>query len=292
MGPSRAQVVHNPVGTAPGLLFREEAKCFFVLPGVPYEMKAIVDGGIIPFLKTHVTGAHLRHLTLRTTGIAESVLARQIGPVDEFLGAATLAFLPSPTGVRLRVTIKGTSATHVDAEITRIEQILRSRAGKYIYGTGTEEIEEVLGRILTERKLTLAVAESCTGGLIADRITNVSGSSVYFERGIVAYSNRTKVQLLAVPDELIARHGAVSEEVAIAMAAGIRASAGTDLAISTTGIAGPSGGSEAKPVGLVWIGFADAHESIAVRHQFGGPRRVIKERASQAALDLLRKKLL
>ncbi len=289
MVPSAAQVVHNPVGTAPGLLFRDGPKCFFVLPGVPYEMKAIVDGGIVPFLEKQVTGAVIRHLTLRTTGIAESLLARQIGPVEEFLRGATLAFLPSPTGVRLRVTVKGTGAAEVDREVGRIELFLRERAGKYVYGTGTEEIEEVLGRELTSRRLRLAVAESCTGGLIADRITNVSGSSAYFERGVVAYGNGTKVRDLGVPEEAIERYGAVSEEVAVAMAAGVRA--GCDLGLSTTGIAGPTGGSESKPVGLVWIGYADAQESLAVRFQFGGPRRVIKERAAQAALDLLRKKL-
>jgi len=292
MVPSLAEVVHNPLGTAPGLLFRDGRKCFFVLPGVPYEMKAIVDGGIVPFLRGQVRDAVIRHLTLRTTGIAESMLARQIGPVEEFLGGATLAFLPSPTGVRLRVSVRGTDERAVESEVKRIEDFLRARVGKYVYGTGADEIEELIGRWLTERNLTLAVAESCTGGLIADRLTNVGGSSAYFDRGVVAYSNRTKVRLLGVSEDTIARHGAVSEEVAAEMAAGVRTSAGTDLGLSTTGIAGPTGGSESKPVGLVWIGYADARETVAVRFQFGGTRRIIKERASQAAFDLLRKKLL
>ncbi|MEK7672162.1 MAG: CinA family protein, partial [Bacteroidota bacterium] len=160
------------------------------------------------------------------------------------------------------------------------------------YGTGEEELEEAIGKILTEKKLTLAIAESCTGGLVASKITDVSGSSNYFERGIVTYSNLSKVELLGVPEELIRRHGAVSKEVAEAMAAGVRRIARTDIGISTTGIAGPTGATPDKPVGLVWVGYSDTETTFAMRYQFGGQRTLVKERAAQAALELVRRKLL
>jgi len=290
--PQSAEVLSNPVGSAPGLFFRQERKCFFVMPGVPYEMKAIVDGSIIPFLKRHGVDTVIRHLTLRTSGIAESVLAKHIGPVEKFLGAATLAFLPSPTGVRLRITVRGTENTSVEADVSRIETYLRSRIGKYVYGTGADELEEVLGQLLAGKKLTIAVAESITGGLVTDRLTNVSGSSTYFERGVIAYSNQSKTQLLGVPPGIIEAHGAVSSEVAKAMASGVRSISGADIGLATTGIAGPTGGTDLKPVGLVWVGYADSRGEIAIHHQFGGQRRIIKERASQAALEMVRRRLL
>jgi nicotinamide-nucleotide amidase len=173
-----------------------------------------------------------------------------------------------------------------------VEGRIRDRAGKYVYGTGDQELEQVVGALLAGRGLTLSVAESCTGGQIAGRITDVSGSSAFFERGIVAYSNRSKVDLLGVPEELLNRTGAVSKDVAEAMAQEIRARAGTTFGLSTTGIAGPTGGTADKPVGLVWIGIADADGAIALKFTFAGERTLIKERASQAALELLRRRIL
>jgi len=290
MMPRKAKLIPNPIGTAAGFRFEENGRYFFVLPGVPYEMKEMIDQSVIPFLETKVTGSVIRHLTVRTTGIAESVLAQQLGNIDEILQGARLAFLPSATGVRMRITVHDTNAGSADRRITEIDQHIRARVQKYIYGTGDEELEEVLGRILTERKLTIAVAESCTGGLIADRITNVSGSSNYFERGVIAYSNRSKTELLGIPKELLDRHGSVSKEVAEAMAAGVRRTAGTDIGISTTGIAGPTGGTPEKPVGLVWIGYSDAHETLALKFNFGDNRIRTKERAAQAAMELVRRR--
>jgi nicotinamide-nucleotide amidase len=254
MVPAKANVIPNPVGTAAGFLFTEQNKICIVLPGVPYEMKAMIDETVIPYLAKKVTGSAIRHLTLRTTGVPESILAHKIGNLDEILSGARLAFLPSPTGVRMRITVQDRDTQTAERRVHDVERRIRARVQKYIYGTDEEELEEVVGRILTKRKLTLAIAESCTGGLIADRITNVSGSSAYFDRGVVAYSNRSKVELLGVPNELIEKHGAVSKEVAEAMADGIRRKAKADIGISTTGIAGPTGGSDEKPLGLVWIG--------------------------------------
>ncbi len=299
MFPRKAKLVPNPVGTAGGMLFRESVpsgeennKFFFVLPGVPYEMKEMVDRTIIPYLSTKVTNSVICHLTLRTAGISESMLAATLGNVEEILQGAKLAFLPSPTGVRLRITVQEKDKTSADRLVHEVERRIRAKVQKFIYGTGEEELEEGIGKILTEKKLTLAIAESCTGGLIASKITDVSGSSNYFERGIVTYSNQSKVELLGVPEELIRRHGAVSKEVAEAMAAGVRRIARTDVGISTTGIAGPTGGSAEKPVGLVWIGYSDAESTFAIRFNFGDGRRRVKERAAQAALELLRRKLL
>lgn len=292
MIPERARLFPNPVGTAVGMLFEEQGKSFFVLPGVPYEMKEMIDQSVIPMLAPKVSGSAIRHLTLRTTGISESLLAAQLGTVEELLDGGKLAFLPSATGVRLRITVHEREAALADRKLREIEQRIRAKVQKYIYGTGEEELEEVLGRLLAERKLTIAVAESCTGGLIADRITNVSGSSNYFERGVVTYSNRSKIELLGVPEELIKTHGAVSREVAEAMAVGVRRLAGTDIGISTTGIAGPTGGTPEKPVGLVWIGYSDAEGTLALKFNFGNHRLRTKERASQAALELVRRKVL
>lgn len=290
--PEKATILPNPVGSAAGMLFEENGKWFFVLPGVPYEMKAIIDQSVIPTLAQKVVGSVIRHLTLRTTGISESLLSSQLGSIDELIEGATLAFLPSPTGVRLRISVYDRDEATADRRIREIEGRVRAKVQKYIYGVDDEELEEVVGRILREKGLTLAVAESCTGGLIADRITNVSGSSDYFERGVIAYSNKSKTSLLGVPEELIATHGAVSKEVAEAMAVGIRRVAGTDISVSTTGIAGPTGETPEKPLGLVWIGYADARETFALKFTFGDQRRLVKERAAQAALELVRRGVL
>jgi nicotinamide-nucleotide amidase len=292
MVPRKAELIENPVGTAAGFLFKNGLKRFIVLPGVPYEMKEMIDRSVIPLLAPIADGMCLRHRTLRTTGIAESVLAERLGDIDTLLGGAKLAFLPAPTGVRLRITVLDATPEDAERRVREVEQRIRDRADRFIYGVEKEELEEVLGRILSERKLTIAVAESCTGGFILNKLTNVSGSSAYVERGVVTYSNRSKIELLGVSDELIRMHGAVSKEVAEAMATGIRRVAGTDIGLSTTGIAGPTGGTDEKPVGLVWIGYASKGETVAVEHHSGGSRALIKERSSQTALELVRRRLL
>ena len=292
MVPRTATVFLNPAGTAPGLGLEKEGKILVILPGVPYEMREIMLESIVPYMAKRTTLPPIIHRTLRTTGIPESALARQIGPLDETMKGATLAFLPSPRGVRLRITIQHDNPMLAEKRAQAIEEELRSRIGKYIYGRDEEELQDVVGRLLAERGLTIATAESCTGGLIANWLTHVSGSSAYFERGVVAYSNQSKVDLLGVPDTLIAAHGAVSREVAEAMARGIREAANTDIGLSTTGIAGPTGGTADKPVGLVWIGFCDGSETLALEFHFGDERIRTKERASQAALEIVRRRIL
>ena len=293
--PRGCTVIQNRRGTAPGYLFEHQGRYFIVMPGVPFEMKAMVEEFVAPFFAHRSTGTVIRHRTLKTTGIGESFLAEQIGDVSKIfppISGVTLAFLPSPLGTRLRISVRAKTATQAEEAIQEAEEKIRARASKYIYGADEEELEEVVGRSLTERKLTLSVAESCTGGLIADRITNVPGSSNYFERGVIAYSNQSKADELAVPFALIREHGAVSREVAEAMAFGIRTKSGTDIGLSTTGIAGPSGGTSEKAVGLVWIGYSDNGGTFALQFNFGDDRRRVKERASQAALELVRRKLL
>ena len=293
--PRSCTVVQNARGTAPGYFFDRDGKFFVVMPGVPFEMKGMMEEFVVPFLAKRGTGAVIRHRTLKTTGIPESLLAHHIGDVDRLFDRdanITLAYLPSPMGVRLRISAKGETGGEVETRIKEVETRLREKAGKYIYGIDEEELEHVVGKMLTERKLTLAVAESCTGGLITDRMTDVPGSSQYFERGAVSYSNDSKHTDLGVPLSLLRQHGAVSKEVAEAMAFGIRVTANVDIGISTTGIAGPTGGSPDKPVGLVWIGYSDRNQTIALRFSLGEDRRRIKERAAQAALELVRRKLL
>lgn len=293
--PRGCKVIQNLNGTAPGYLFERGGKYFIVMPGVPFEMKAMIQDFVVPFFAERASGLVIRHHMLKTTGIGESFLAEQIGNVNGLFApnsGVSLAFLPSPIGTRLRITARGKSIAEVNETIRIVEEKIRAKAGKYIYGTNEDELEHIVGRLLTERRLALAVAESCTGGLITDRLTNVSGSSNYFERGAITYSNASKMAELGVPEVLIRQHGAVSREVAEAMAFGIRVKANTDIGISTTGIAGPTGATAEKPVGLVWIGYSDRSETLALKFNFGDDRRRVKERAAQAALELVRRKLL
>ncbi|MEK6756370.1 MAG: competence/damage-inducible protein A [Bacteroidota bacterium] len=293
--PRSCAVIQNFHGTAPGYLFEQPGKYFIVMPGVPFEMKAMMQDFVLPFFAKRASGMVIQHRTLKTTGIGESFLAEQIGNVDDLFppnSSVTLGFLPSPTGTRLRITARATSIAEAKANIQGVEEKIRGRAGKYVYGVDDEEMEQIIGRLLTERKLAIAVAESCTGGLIADRITNVPGSSNYFERGVITYSNESKAAELSVPLAFIQKYGAVSREVAEAMAFGVRKKANTDIGLSATGIAGPTGGTPEKPVGLVWIGYSDRSETLALRFNFRDDRRRVKERAAQAALELVRRRLL
>jgi nicotinamide-nucleotide amidase len=192
----------------------------------------------------------------------------------------------------MRITVVDADRRAAEERIGRIESHIRVKAGSYVYGTGEEDLEEVVGKMLRERRLKIAVAESCTGGLIGHKLTDVPGASGYLDRVVVAYSNVSKTDLLGVPPGLIEQHGAVSREVAEAMASGVRTRAGADIGISTTGIAGPDGGSPEKPVGLVWIGYSDAATTSAAEFRFGTERLIVKERAAQAALDRVRRGLL
>jgi nicotinamide-nucleotide amidase len=290
--PEGCKIIPNKHGTAAGMLFERENKYFVVMPGVPFEMKPMVDDYLIPFFKNHNKNNVIIHRTLNTTGITESALSELLGDISQLTSCTGLAFLPAPTGVKLRISAKGSNRILVQKIVDDVEFKIRVKAETYIYSVGNEALEEVVTKLLTDNNLTIAVAESCTGGLIADRITNVSGSSKYFDRGVVAYSNKSKVELLNVPEDVISSFGAVSKETAEAMAEGVRKSSKTNIGLSTTGIAGPTGGTEEKPVGLVWIGYSDDKKTIAERFYFGDDRFRVKIRTSQAALNIIRKQLL
>jgi nicotinamide-nucleotide amidase len=295
MVPRTCTAIRNKNGTAPGMMFETDGKYFFSMPGVPYEMRGMVDDFLVPFFRAKRLDAVVLHRTLKTTGIAESLLAEKIGSVRDVIGddgTVTLAFLPNPLGTKLRITVREKNLEAAEDKIRLAEAAIRAKAEQYIYSSDERGLEDVINALMRERSLTLCTAESCTGGMIADRLTNVSGASEFFLRGFVTYSNLSKTEELGVDPAIIEQYGAVSRECAEAMARGAREVARTDVALSTTGIAGPTGGSPEKPVGTVWIGYSDLESTFALKFNYADVRTRFKERASQAALELLRRKIL
>ncbi len=285
--------LENPVGAAVGLWHAaDDGRLIALLPGIPEEMKAIFDASVEPRLEAQSGVGEVHHRTLVTAGIAETQLQERLGDLSDALGTDVhLAYLPSTSGVRLRLSADATE-TDAHARLDEVEAVLRERAGRYIIGTGDVTLEEALGNLLRTQGATIAAAESATGGLIGHRLTGVSGSSDYFLGSIVAYANLAKQEVLGVTDEALREHGAVSEAVAEQMAAGTREALGATVGISTTGIAGPTGGTEEKPVGTVWVGYADASGARARRFQFVEDRALNKELFASAALERARRGLL
>ncbi|OGF04597.1 MAG: competence/damage-inducible protein A [Candidatus Edwardsbacteria bacterium RIFOXYD12_FULL_50_11] len=292
MVPDRAAVLFNPEGTAPGLLFKKGKKILILMPGVPREMRAIFAGSLKERLAGLSCGMKINMLTLRTTGIPESVIAEKLAPFEKCLAKGTLAYLPTRLGVDLRLTMSGKDASQISAKLQELSAKIKQLLGNVIYGQDDETMEQAVGRLLKEKKLTLTTAESCTGGLIADRITDVPGSSVNFLGSVIAYSNVLKEKMLGVKSQTLRLHGAVSKETAIEMANGVRGRLGSDLGLTITGIAGPAGGTDKKPVGLVFMAVAGPKGTMVEERRFLGQRRHIKESATQAALNMLRLYLL
>ncbi|QQS34640.1 MAG: competence/damage-inducible protein A [Ignavibacteriales bacterium] len=292
--PVIADVIRNKYGTAPGLWIEQDKKIFVVMPGVPFEMKEMMSSFVLPRLKeiNKDPKVYFKRKTLQTTGIGESVLFEKLGDLDELLNGAKLAFLPSQYGVKLRITAKEKSSELAANKVSEVEQKIRGKAGRYIYASGEESLEEVVARMLKERGMKISVAESCTGGNLSNLLTNISGSSNYFERGVISYSNGSKVELLKVNEDTIAQYGAVSLEVARQMAEGIKSISGTDLGIAITGIMGPTGATTGKPVGLAYIGLCDDKVCTAKEFIFGDDRVLNKQRTTQAALEMIRRYLL
>ncbi len=290
MVPQEAELIDNPVGTAPGMLFRRRKTLIFVLPGVPREMQAMMQEFVVPFLKKQGRLEPIRVWQYRTTGIAESRIYQICQDILEEFRDYEVAFLPKFTGVDIRVAVKAASPNA--GRFAEFETELYRRIGTYIYTQGEEELEAVVGRLLKEKGLTIAVAESCTGGLVQERITNVSGSSEYFMGGMVAYSNESKMKFLGVREASLKTHGAVSDVVAREMAVGVREAMGTGIGVSTTGIAGPTGATPEKPVGLIYIGLSAGETLLARRFVFTNDRRLNKELGAQAALEMVRRYLL
>ncbi|MGH7427281.1 MAG: competence/damage-inducible protein A, partial [Candidatus Methylomirabilaceae bacterium] len=290
--PAGAQVIPNKRGTAPGLIVPVGQRTIFMFPGVPHEMEGLVADGLVPWLEARTQGDVIRSRVLRIAGLGESVVEERVR--DLIHGSnPTVAPLAKLGEVHLRITAKGTAdATAV--LIAETEAGLRARLGDAVFGTDDESLHEATARLLIERGLTLALAESCTGGLVASRLTEMSGASAFLKAGFIPYSNDAKIRDLGVPQTMIAEHGAVSAEVAAAMASGARHQAGADVGLAITGIAGPTGGTPTKPVGLIYLAAAIDTDATTVDLHLGAglSRHVIRHLAAQAAINLLRLTLL
>jgi nicotinamide-nucleotide amidase len=285
--PSGAQVLPNRQGTAPGLALDHDGKLVLLLPGPPRELKPMFEEYVLPVLEKHF-GGHTRFVcrTFKVVGLAESIVEEKVAPPLADLEDVELGYSAKMGEVEVRII------SHLKTTADEAERRIRAALGDNVYGAGADRLEEVVVKMLTAAHKTIAVAESCTGGMLANRITNVSGSSEVFVNGCVTYSNESKIRLLGVREETLKAHGAVSKEVAREMAEGIRTRGGTDFGISTTGIAGPTGGTREKPVGLVYIGFATAERSEVQRHVLTFDRETFKFFVSQYALDSVRRKLI
>jgi len=291
--PRASLVVRNPVGTAPGFILSRDRKTVIALPGVPTEMKAMAEQTVFPYLAARVRPegtAVICSRVLRLAGIGESQAEAEI--TDLVKGQnPTVAPLAKTFEVHLRLTARAPDRSAAEGLIAPIEAEIRKRLGQHIYGADGETLEMIVGHLLRRAGKTLAVAESCTGGLIGHRITNVPGSSDYLLASLVTYSNDAKVKLLGVSPETLAEHGAVSAETAREMAQGVREACGAGIGLSVTGIAGPTGGTPTKPVGLTYVGLADAAGVMAEEYRLRGDRPTVKERAAQMALYLLYRRL-
>ena len=292
--PEGATVIENRLGTAPALWVEANGHLAILLPGVPKEMKALMEQEVVPRLLSRADApAHgrtiTRSLTVRTTGIGESAIADILGEYEKQIGTTTLAFLPSTSGTDLRLTAWDMPHEQADAALRKAADWLRGKLEPRVYGENDADLAAVVLGLLRDRGATLAVAESCTGGLLGARLTAVPGASAVFLGGVVAYHNDAKLQLLGVSADDLAASGAVSEAVARQMARGIARVTGADAAIAITGIAGPDGGTPEKPVGTTWIGIAWKDTERAFTATLPGDREDVRERAAQYALDWLRR---
>jgi len=290
--PEGAEALPNPIGTAPGCLLVAGEVPIFCLPGVPRELERMLDEQVLPRLEARRVGrAVVRARILRTFGMGESNLEEALAGVAQD-GAVTLGFRTAFPDNLLRPLARAATVAEAEAKLDAVCAAIRERLGALVYAEGDEPLEAVAGRLLRERGMTLAVAESCTGGLLAERITSIAGASDYFVGGVVAYANAAKQALLGVPADLIGQHGSVSDPVARAMAEGARARFGSDLALATTGISGPGGGSADKPVGTVCIALARADGTHAERFAFPLDRARHRSLTAQIGLDWVRRTLL
>lgn len=292
--PESCTVIHNANGTAPGMWFDNDGKVFVSMPGVPYEMKKMMGAEILPRLKKKYNLPTIVHRTILTQGIGESFLSEIIADWENSLAEKNikLAYLPSPGMVRLRLSTSGNDETTLLKTVEEKVEELNKLIPQHIYGYEKDTLEQLVGRFLKEKKQTLSLAESCSGGLIAHLVTSVPGSSAYFIGGVVSYSYESKTNMLGVTTETLEKFGAVSEEVVTQMALGAQKEFKTDWAVSASGIAGPDGGMEGKPVGTVWIAVAGPNGVKAKKFQFGGDRERNIAVTAITALNMLRKQLL
>lgn len=292
--PEGARLLPNARGTAPGIIVEGDIGTVVLLPGVPHEMRGLTERFVIPYLRDRgaACGSPVASRVIRTTGISESALAERVGDLADRLAPLTLAYLPSLAGEDVRVTCWGDIAeSDAGPALNRAEAMLRDRLDTWVYGTDDDDLAAIVGCELRERGLSIAIAESCTGGLLAKRLTDAAGASDFLIAGIVVYADASKSQLLGVRNDTLSRSGAVSEAVALEMAQGVRGSIGSDVAVAITGIAGPGGATPDKPVGTVWAAVATADGAQARLFRLAGSRAEIRERAAQAALAWLRQHL-
>ncbi len=287
--PETCRVLHNKAGTAPGMWFEKNDTVFVSVPGVPFEMMYLIEHELLPRLQQKGITQAIFHKTIQTQGLAESMLADKLENWESSLPEnIKLAYLPNPMSVRLRLSAKGSSLDDLKLQVQKEIECLKQIIPEYIFGFDNETLAQVTGKMLIEKGNTLSVAESCTGGYISHLITLIPGSSGFFKGGIIAYSNELKENLLQVSPLILKEYGAVSEQVVRQMADGVRHVSGTDYAIATSGIAGPDGGTEEKPVGTVWMAVAGPKQTIAGKYVFGDNRERNIIRSSQSALQMLR----
>jgi nicotinamide-nucleotide amidase len=289
--PRGSRLIENPRGLAPGLHFAHVEAEYFCLPGVPSEADAMMESYVLPYLRTRVPSLPLARYMVRTVGISETALAERLQAIASEEERVRIGYLPHPFGVDITIAATALDQAWAVEALERTERKVRELAGEHVYGTGKETLSAAVGALLAERKITLAIAESVTGGAVSAAVTESPGASRYLLGAIVAYGNRAKQEILGVQPRTLERHGAVSAEVAEAMAEGVRERFGADLALSTTGIAGPDGGSAEKPVGLVYLGLSSREGTRSVRHLFSGIRSEVVARSAAYALDLARRHL-
>ncbi|OGX85236.1 damage-inducible protein CinA [Hymenobacter lapidarius] len=290
--PANCTVLHNAVGTAPGMWFSDQGTVFVSMPGVPFEMKRLMTDHVLPRLQTQFDLAPIEHVVVMTTGLGESFLAAKIADWEDALPPnIKLAYLPSFGAVRLRLTGTADGLPDLRGRMLALLPVLRERIGEYIFAEEETALEAAIGKLLASRNLTIGTAESCTGGLVAHRLTGVPGSSAYFRGSIVAYHNDIKQQELGVKAETLARFGAVSEATVREMAEGARQRLGVDVAVATSGIAGPGGATDTKKVGTVCLAYADATQTISKEYVLDRGRALNVDYAAQSLLTMLHQQL-
>lgn len=283
-----AAVLPNPIGAAPGeRLELAGGRTLFLLPGPPREFEAVLAEHVVPWLREHLAMAPIVERVVMVCGPGESDVIERLSTAGFDPGPFELAYCAAPGQLEVRLTGSASDEPGLDERARRLREIL----GADVYAEAREDLAAVVGRLLAERGATVAVAESCTGGLIMQRLTSVPGSSAWFRGGVVAYSNDVKTRWLDVPEAVLREHGAVSEAVACAMAAAAREKFAADHGLATTGIAGPTGGTPEKPVGLVWWALSDGRETVARSRRFAGDRELVRQWAAQFTIDLLRRRL-
>ncbi|NPV52904.1 MAG: competence/damage-inducible protein A [Firmicutes bacterium] len=295
--PRSARPIPNSRGTAPGVLVEKDGRTIICLPGVPREMKAMMEDAVIPYLaqKMQETGggrAVIKSRILKITGMGESAVEEMVKDILRGQTNPTIAPLAYTGEVLLRITAKAPSEEEAVRLVSEVEDKLRERLGHLVYGTDDDRLQTAVARLLLEKRVRLAVAESCTGGLLSSWLTSVPGISEAYLLGVVSYSNTSKTRILGVEEHVLGRFGAVSRETALAMARGARRAAGADIGLGITGIAGPGGGSASKPVGLVYMALVSGTSAWSCRSVFPGDRDEVRERAAKQALNMLRLHLL